>query len=62
MTLTGEQRYRQAILKDTLVMRRNMRRFMANEIAVLEGSRRRQLIIAEIERAYEAGKRDARQP
>jgi len=59
MSLTGEQRYRQAVAKDRITRQRNMRLWMADKLPFLEGSQLRQFIVAELDRAYEAGKRDA---
>lgn len=59
--LTAHQRYRQAVTKARLLDRREMRNFLAGRSEWLESSmdRERALLIEEIERAYQAGRRDA---
>jgi hypothetical protein len=56
--LTPEMRYRQAIGKARIIAAREMREFMAGNRDWLECStdRERAFVIAEIGRAYEAGR------
>jgi hypothetical protein len=58
--LSGEQRYRQALIKAGIVARRELRRFLAGELDYLPGHRDREFIIAEIDRAYRAGVSDGK--
>jgi hypothetical protein len=59
MKLTGRQRWRQAHLKQQLVFRKQMREFNAGERWDISCPVDK-FIIAELERAYEAGLADAR--
>lgn len=60
MRLTARQRYRQARVKARILAERQMRQFLAGEIDCLpcSGDQEREFIIAEIDRAFEAGKND----
>lgn len=60
MRLTGKDRYRQAMLKTRLTAARDARAFFRGEVAWLHEWRTKEFIEAELERAYEAGLRDAR--
>lgn len=59
MTLTAEQRYRQAEIKTRLEHERAIRAFMRGDIDIIDVCERANLI-AEIERAYQAGLQDGR--
>lgn len=62
MTLTAEQRYRQAEIKTRMQVARSVRLFLegrADTVSVVW--RERANLIAEIERAYQAGIEDGRQ-
>lgn len=54
--LSPSQRYRQACQKARMIGQRNLRAFLADEIPILPCSDPREFIIAEIGRAYEAGR------
>ena len=58
MRLTGEQRYRQAMLKTRLQSERSAKAFERGEALWVEGWRTRKMLVAELDRAYAAGLAD----
>lgn len=62
MMLTGKQRYKQAVLKATILRMRSIRQAERDQKAgrswMIRGQTDRKCLEAELERAYEAGVRD----
>lgn len=58
MRLTGEQRYRQAMLKTRLQSERSAKAYDRGEALFIEGWRTREMLVAELDRAYAAGLAD----